>query len=354
LGDNKSNKKIFLSNKNLIVPLPKDWVKVNMSETGFYRTAYDKELLKKLVIPVQDKILSSSDRLGLIRDLFALSEAGTIPTTDTLEFLKAYKNEDDYNVWLEIAMGLALLDQLLPKEPLLKKLTLDLFSPVADKLGWEKKKGEIHTDSLLRSLVISRSGRSGNEKIISEAKERFALIQKGENISPDIRSSIYSIISTWGGKKEFLALIKKYKEETLHEEKNRIGNVLGNFSDPAILEKVCEFSMSKDVREQDTIFILSGVGSNPLGRDIWWNFVQKNWKTLVSRYGEGGLSLSRAIVALRGSAEERHLRSFKKFFATHEAPGAKRAIEQVMERMEGNIAWLKRDGKSIQKFLRNN
>jgi aminopeptidase N len=109
--------------------------------------------------------------------------------------------------------------------------------------------------------------------------------------------------------------------------------------------------MSSDVRIQDTVGILSSVGSNPKGRDIWWNFMQKNWKTLVSRYGEGGLTLGKAVKAIGGSAEEKHFKLIKKFFATHEAPGAKRATEQVLERLEGNIAWLKRDKKIIENFL---
>ena len=79
--------------------------------------------------------------------------------------------------------------------------------------------------------------------------------------------------------------------------------------------------------------------------------MKKNWKTMVSRYGQGGLTLGRAVKCIGGSAEEKHLKEFKKFFATHEAPGAKRSIDQVMERLEGNIAWLKRDTKKIEKFL---
>jgi aminopeptidase N len=90
-----------------------------------------------------------------------------------------------------------------------------------------------------------------------------------------------------------------------------------------------------------------------MGRDIWWSFIQKNWKTLISRYGEGGHTLSRLIKAIAGSAEEKHLKSFKKFFKTHQAPGAKRSIEQVKEKLEGNTAWLKRDGKKIEQFLKS-
>src|SRR3989344_5558459 len=68
------------------------WLKIKFGEAGFYRTGYSREPLEKLKTPVEKKLISARDRLGIIRDLFALSEAGTIPTTDALEFLSAYKN----------------------------------------------------------------------------------------------------------------------------------------------------------------------------------------------------------------------------------------------------------------------
>jgi len=348
------------NNTNWQVPISlidDEYIKINIGEAGFYRVAYSKELLEKLVKPVQNKTLSPCDRLGIIRDLFALAEAGTIPTNDALEFLRAFKNENNYTVWVEIATGLARLEQLLAKtssKESLNKLILNLFYPLAISLGWNKKNNEIHTDTLLRSLSISRVGRAGDKKIIKQAKKKFLLIQKGKYVSPDIRGAIYSIVATWGGAKEYNTLMKQYKKETLHEEQNRIGSVLGDFTNPKILKLACEFAMSKHVRMQNTIGILVGVGANPLGRDIWWKFIQENWKTLVSRYGEGGLTLAKAIKAIGGSAEEKHLKSFKKFFAAHDAPGAKRTVEQIIEKLEGNVAWLKRDQKIIKKFLKKN
>ncbi len=357
---NKNNKnKILFSNKEIVIDNPKDWVKINIGESGFFRTAYSKDLLEKLKPVIEKKLVPSYDRLGIIRDLFALAEAGIIPTTDALEFLSVYKNEDNYTVWLEIALGLSRLEQLLAhtkKQNLkikLNNIIIDLFSPTLKHLGWEKHKDEIHTDSLLRSLAISRLGRAGEKGVVLEAKAIFKMLNNGIQINPDIRGAIYGIIATFGTIKEYKALVARYKNETLHEEKNRIGNALGDFQDPNILKLTCEFALSSHVRIQDTVGILSSVGSNPLGRDIWWSFVNKNWKTLVSRYGQGGLTLSRVIKAISGSAEEKHLKLLKKFFASHEAPGAKRAIDQVLERLESNIAWIKRDGKIIEKFLEN-
>jgi aminopeptidase N len=212
--------------------------------------------------------------------------------------------------------------------------------------------GEAHTDTLLRSLVISRLGRSGDKKIIAEAKVLFKAMQAGEQIHPDIRGAIYGVIATHGGIKEHKALVKKYKSETLHEEKNRIGNALGDFIQNEILCETVHFALSDIVRIQDTIGILSSVGANPYGRDIWLKCIKQNWKMLVSRYGDGGMALGRMVKAIGGSAEKKHLSDFKKFFTTHDAPGAKRAIDQVLERLESNIAWLTRDGEKIEKFLK--
>ena len=325
--------------------------KVNFGEAGFYRTAYSRELLEKLKMLVEKKLLSARDRLGIIRDLFALAEAGTIPTTDALEFLSAYKKEDNYTVWLELAMGLGRLEQILAKENCrenLNSLILKLFSPVFVRLGWAPRKNELHSDTLLRSLVLSKLGRAHHKEILTMAKKKFT----AGKINPDIRGAVYVTVATNGGVKEYNTFLKMYKTEKLHEEKNRIGGALGDFRDQKILKLACEFALSQNVRKQDTIGIISSVGANPLGRDIWLNFVQKNWKTLVYRYGDGGHTLQRLVKAISGSAEIRHLKSFKKFFSTHDAPGAKRAIQQVIERLEGNVAWLKRDGKKIEEFLK--
>jgi len=340
-----------------------DSLKLNFGEAGFFRTAYSKELLERLRQPIQDKSLSPRDRLGVVRDLFALSEAGIIPTTDALEFISAYKEEDNYTVWVEIASGLARIEQLLGKDKLVEKLnifTIELFSPVLNKLGWEKpastkggKEGELHSDALLRSLAISRLGRAGDKRVVAEAKKQFSLIKQGKGVNPDIRGAIYATVATNGGKKEYAEFIKLYKKETLHEEKNRLGSALGDFKEDKILWATVEFALSKDVRPQDSVGILSSVGANPLGRDIWIKAIKYNWKILLSRYGDGGMALSRVVKAISGSAESKHYADYKKFFDAHEAPGAKRAVDQVLERLEGNIAWLKRDKKAIGKFLKN-
>lgn len=357
IGNNISQKTLLLSNKKLTIPNSSLWKKINIGENSFFRTAYNKELLENLIEPVYKKILPPIDRLGIIRDLFALAESGDISTNEVLKFLKAYKNEDNYTVWMEIITGLSRLEQLLAKTTIKKDLQLliiDLLFPTFNRLSWEEKISESYEDTLLRPIIISTLGKFGNKEIIKEAKNKFKKIINGDYINPNIHHAIYIIVATWGNKKEYQILIKQYKKEILHEEKNRIANSLGHFTKSEILKLVCEFALSKHVRTQDKISMLIPIGINPIGRDIWWNFIKKEWKTLLHHYENGNNPfLGKLIKAINGSPEIKHLSSFQKFFSMNKTPGATRSIKQTIEQMENNIEWLKRDEKNIEEFFKN-
>ncbi len=341
-----TGKKMFLSEKKASVSICAPWIKINNGESGFFRTSYSPEMLVDLRVPIEKKLLPSYDRLGIVRDLFALAEAGIISAVEVLEFLSAYRKEDSYVVWMEISRGLSQLEQIFYKQNF-SPFIIPLFSPLLERLGWTPKGNETNANILLRSLAVARLGRAKDPETVLRARALFR-----KRVHPDIRGAVYSVVAVNGGKKEYKEMLRRYKKETLHEEQNRIGAALGDFTDPKILKKVCRFAISRNVRAQDTVSILFGVGLNPAGRDIWWSFVRKHWKLLSSRYGEGIQALGRLLKAISLSPEMKHLVSFKQFFKTHSPTGAERSVEQVLEKLESNVAWAKRDGKKVEEFLK--
>jgi hypothetical protein len=73
----------------------------------------------------------------------------------------------------------------------------------------------------------------------------------------------------------------------------------------------------------------------------------------VAHYGDGNHTLSEFIKVIDRSAEKKHLLFFKKFVATHRgATGAERSMDQILEQLENNLEWLKRDKKDIENFFR--
>ncbi len=330
--------------------------KVNKEEESFIRVRYDKETLKNLKEEIQNGKLGVKDRLGIIRDVFALAEGGYINTIEALEFSLVYKNETEYIVWSEIASGINRVANIVGEEKwkgTYNKYVLSLFSHIKKELGWENIKGEEHSRTFLRSLVLSMSAHYGDQKVILSAQKIFRNKSKMP-IRADIRGVIYSIIAANGGLKEWKLFEKLYKEETFNEEKDRYARALTSFKDKDLLLKTLSFAISKEVRDQDAPFIIVGVWQNSYGKDITWKFIKSNWKVIVKKFGEGGHFLSRVLSPLGTHTKEKDLKDIKNFFAKNVAPGSARTLAQSYERIESNIAWQKDDKASIKSWLTKN
>ncbi len=329
--------------------------KVNKGEGTFMRVRYDKDTLVRLKIEVENKVLDVKDRLGIIRDMFSLAEAGYISTVDALEFSLAYKDETEYIVWSEIAGGIGRIYNLVRDESwseLYQSYALSLFSPLAERMTFDKKDSEPHSNTFLRSLAISSAAKYGDRNVIKEAQQRFKNLKKNK-IPADIRTAIYCIVAQSGKKKEWVEFQKLYKDESLHEEKDRYGAALASFRDKVLLEKTLAFALSKNVRDQDGPYLIGSVWQNPYGRDLTWRFIKRNWKEIMRRYGSGGF-LSRLISPLGSHIKTKDATDAKKFFKKNGAPGADRTLEQSYERIYSNAAWLASDKKAIKKWVREN
>jgi puromycin-sensitive aminopeptidase len=126
---------------------------------------------------------------------------------------------------------------------------------------------------------------------------------------------------------------------------------LGSAKDPELLKKVIDFAMSKEVRAQDAVFVISSVASNPKGRDLAWEFFKSNWKILFDKY-EGGFLLSRLVKYVTdGFASNEKADEIEKFFQTNNFPGTERTVQQSIETIKLNAAWLQRDLAKLTEFF---
>ncbi|XP_075224213.1 puromycin-sensitive aminopeptidase isoform X2 [Lycorma delicatula] len=334
---------------------PDEWVKLNPGTVGFYRTCYPSHLQDKFLPSIQDKSMPPLDRLGLLDDLFALVQAGHSSTVQVLKLMLAMTHEDNFTVWSTISNCLGKLGVLLSNtdfEDSFKAYGRKLLKDVGNKLGWEPKPNESHLDTLLRSLVLGRLAVYGDKEVIAEAQKRFEDYVAGKSVIPaDLRSPIYKAVMTVGDESTYKTMLKLYRDQDLHEEKDRICRAFGAIKDKNILSKVLQFSVSDEVRSQDTVFVVISVAMNKVGRDLAWNFMKDNWDLFFNRYQGVGL-LSRLVKHVNENfANEDHARAIESFFATHETAGIERSVQQTCESIRLNAAWLKRDREHIREFL---
>ncbi|KYN13786.1 PREDICTED: puromycin-sensitive aminopeptidase [Trachymyrmex cornetzi] len=331
------------------------WLKINPGTIGFYRTRYSQPALSLLLPAIKDHTLPPLDRLGLLDDHFAMVQAGYASTVEVLELMQAFLHEDNYTVWstiVNILSKIGILISHLDFEDSLKAFGRNLFREINVKLGWDPKQNESHLNTLLRSLVLGRMAALNDQDTIEEAKRRFELHVNGTTtLAADLRSPVYRAVLSVGDANTYDTMLKLYKEADLQEEKERILRALGAIKDETLLRKVLDFAMSEEVRAQDTVFAIMSVSLSYKGRLMAWNFFKEKWKTLLDRY-EGGFLLARLVkFTTENFVTEEQAKDVESFFEGHPTPGTERTVQQCVESIRLNAAWLNREKDSIRKYL---
>ena len=225
---------------------------------------------------------------------------------------------------------------------------LDLYSPMVEVVGFSAKKDEKHQVTLLRALILGQAGRYGHKGVTLWAKKVFHAKKPPH---PDLRGVVYHLAIRYGGDKEFKMLLKRYKIEEMAEERNRLMRALGQTRSKVNIKKLLELQSSGQVRLQDGPTFMASLWSNASARDLAWSHLKKNWKHFEATYGQGGHTLDRIVSMAKVFNTRRDFLDFKKFFAKNGARGAERAVKQVLEQVEANIAWIKRDAVKVGKYL---
>ncbi len=359
VGAGNQTREILLDKKRASVDLPDGadyWIKINPGQSGFYRTAYPPELLARLAKAIAKGELAAIDTLGVVDDAFALARAGHIPTSSTLTVLEGCKDQTDYNVWLTVAGILGAVENILSGKDLDRRFAsfgLALFTPVAQRSGWTAKASDGHLDLLLRPLALGRLGHFGDEAVIGEAKKRFNAFSAGGELDPNLRSAVYACAAEHGGEEEYEKLLALYRGSDLQEEKARVLRALTYLRIPAVIAKALAFTLSAEVRSQDSYIVLAGFGGNKSARAQNWEFIKKSWKTLSDRFSGGPAALFSRIIdgAVSGFTTEEAGRDAETFLKKHPIAGTERTVKQALEVVRANGRWAKRDTQDIAAWL---
>jgi len=333
------------------------WIKLNPGVVGFYRVQYGAAELQLLRAAIPSTSLPPVDRLNVLDDLFSLVAAGRARSSEGLRLLQAYRGEEEYIVWNNIATHLNQLAVVIADQEYLAafdSFVLELFAGRKAVLAWEAAPGESHLETLLRALVIGRLGKAGDQEVRAEAKRRFdAHCSGGAAICPDIRAAVYGSVAAMGREEDYNAMVKLHSEADSHEEKERIARSgLAAFPSPALLAKALEFSLSPAVRAQDSVHMIGSIARARAGRDLCWQFFKDNFTLLKARYASGFLLSHLVKSCTERFLTEARAQEVEQYFAEHPLPGSERNVAQSVETIRLSAAWLARDHQDIANFFK--
>ena len=338
-------------------PAASDWIKVNAGQTGFYRVNYEPEEWERLRAAVAAGELGPRDRLGLQNDAYALMRAGYLPATTFLELTAAYGSEDDATVWRTVSESLYEVEVLLADQPFhdaLHAYARTLLAPAAARYGWDAKPKEGHLAALRRMTILGRLGHYGDPGVLREAAVRFKRgLQDPTALPPDLRAVIYGHVAQEADEATYERLWELERKATLQEEKVRLLGALARPRRRDLLERTLERSLSSEVRSQDAVGVIVGVAiNNPgLGRDLAWAFIQEHWDELYRRYAPSGFLIRRLVQVSEGFTTPARAKEVQAFFRRRSAPEVARAVQQSLEKVRINTAWLTRNAADLRRWF---
>lgn len=337
-------------------PPGKSWETLNAGHTGFFRVLEEEKTRSLRREMIRRGELGTADRLGFVNDLFALGRAGLLPLSEFLDTLPVYRGEGQYIVWADISAHLGWLYGLLAFSAGWERMdpfAVFLMREAFRNAGWEVEASDSHQKRLLRSLLLSGMGRYRDPETVQRCQELFARhLESPVVLHPDLRLAVFRTVASAGDggtHRTFLELLEKSPSQ---EEKNRIFSALAAFRQPDLLRKTLELAVSPAVRIQDTVSVVSQVGSNPYGEDLAWDFFRERFDLFKQRYESGGFALQRLVKGVtEGFRTQARKQEVEAFFARHPLDGARRSIEQVLETIDLRLQVLEMQGESLRKRL---
>lgn len=331
-------------------------VKLNMGQSGFYRTIYDEPQIKALSKQIKAGKLGPLDRMGLLSDAFETAKAGYSSSVAALQLLQNYQDEDNNAVWDVISGGLGSIRVVMDDHDIresMKPIICNLTAKQLTRLGWEAKKNESHFDSLLRPTIIGLAAMAEEPTVAKEAAERFAAMKSPNDLPADLRAVIYGNAARHGDAKTFDKLLKLHNSSSSSEERTTLASALTGFKQPQLIERALGLIIGDNVRPQDISYWVAYSFMNRHAKAATWLWLTSNWQWLGEKLGSD-MSFSRfPIYAARSSSDLKFLEGYKKFFEPLLTPAIDRAYKQGYEIISMNASWKQRDLEKIRLELAN-
>ncbi|OBA23119.1 alanine/arginine aminopeptidase [Metschnikowia bicuspidata var. bicuspidata NRRL YB-4993] len=311
-----------------------DFFKINADQAGVYRTAYSPARWSKLGEAGVAGKLSVEDRVGLVSDAASLASSGSIKTTDLLNLVKAWSNEDNYVVWEAALASIGKIKASLIFEDAainsaLNQFTLDLISNKLLAIGWEFSDSDSFADEQLKSLLFSSAVAAGHKEAVEYVDKVFAAFVAGDNkaIHPNSRAAVFNSVAKRGDAKVFDQLFAIYLKPGSVEEKIAALRAFGRFEDEQVLDKVASLLLQSNVVKAQDIYIpMQGMRAHPVGIEKLWGWFTSNWEDIYKLLPPGLSMLGSVVtVASSGFTQDSQKENVVKFFEGKNTKGFTKA-----------------------------
>ncbi|MBI4533910.1 MAG: M1 family metallopeptidase [Candidatus Melainabacteria bacterium] len=348
-------KKLLLTKRETTVDFDSklDWIVVNDGGHGFYRVRYSTELLGQLTARLWEN-LTAIERFNLLSDTWAAAMAGLLPLSEYTKLVQQFANETDKNVWAIVIGSLNYLNKIIEpaQRPFFEQFVAKLLQSQVNRLGWAPGVGEDELSKQLRGMLIGALGTLGNDADMQRQALEFYKKYKfdKQTVDPNVVPALVSILAHTGDEVTYAGFFDEFKTAQTPQDEQRYLFSLAAFRQENLLKRTLDSTINGQVRTQNAPYLVQSVLNNVFGRELAWNFFQKNWDTMISLFPENTIPrMCEGVTSLVKADLERQV---VEFFATHKVKQGGKTIEQHLEKLHVAVAFKTREESNFKHCFR--
>jgi puromycin-sensitive aminopeptidase len=322
-------------------------VVVNAGGHGFYRVAYGPELRARLADQTAMSHLNTLERYSLVDDAWAATVAGRMGASELLDMLDGFTEEREFGVWQAVVIALGGLARLVDGDALtaLRGRIRRLVAPTLTSLG-SPADAESDLTGKLRGLLTRTMGSLGaDDHTIDECRNLLERSRNGEPIDAELLAAATSVVAVHGDEEDYETMRAGFTNAATPQEQLRHLYALGEFDDPDLIVRTCEFAMSDAVKTQNAPFLLRTTIANRHHGGVAWEFIRDHWDEAITRFPKN--THARMIDSVKLLTAPGIVADVQGFLAAHPIEQAAKTLEQILERQRVNAALVARNSAAL-------
>jgi aminopeptidase N len=336
------------------------WVLANAGATGYYRAGYQPDAVRALANDAENK-LTPAERIALQTDIWASVRVGREPVGDYLALVQGLGSDRNRAVLDDVLFRLDFIGRYLVTESdrdSYRGWLRGYLSPILKDVGWEPKAGESDEQRTMRGRLFNALGYDARDPEVLAQARKIAdkVLDDPSSVDRQLAGGAMALAALNGGQDFYDRVMTALKNPKSPEEYYMYLFTLPQFSDPKLLQRTLDYSISPDVRSQDALAVLTSVLGNPEGQKLAWDFVLTHWDAVQK---VGGPFASAQVVGSTSSFCDAHMRDqVVAFYSAHKVEAAERTYRQSIERINNCVdlksqqepqlaSWLGQHGSSV-------
>jgi hypothetical protein len=282
----------------------------------------------------------------ILGDTWASVVADRADLSDFFLLAEALGDEEDPDVWGHVSGALRFLDHTVndATRPLVAAYTRALMAEPFARLGWSAAPDETERTATLRGQLLAMLGTVGQDEDIRRLCSELHAdsLAGGPALDPDLASTIVTVAATAGGAAEFETFLDLYRHPATPQAESRYLYSLTAFRDENLAARVFELART-EVRSQNAPFVVQQLLAHRDHGPATWTRVRDDWDDLMTRFPAN--IVPRMLDGVRLLCRNRDLADdVRCFIRTHPVPSGQRTVDQVVERLGVNEAFVARHG----------